>query len=183
MLYIIGGTARTGKTTLAVRIAKEKGIPCISTDVLRNALWLTYPELKLKELSGNKDDLADELFPYFLRLFKNLHDKYEDYLIDGETFFPRHLATIPKDRLNMKAVFLGLSYTDLETITKTSKFNDWVGKMPTEEQEKIPAHLMELSEQFKNECEEFGFKYMDVYPDWDKVLTETYDYLLNTSSN
>lgn len=179
MLYLIGGAARTGKTTLSVRIAKEKGIPCISTDVLRNALWNAYPELGIKEFSGDKEKIAEKLFPYFLRIFKNVYDKYPDYLIEGETFFPSQIAKIEKDRLNIKCVFLGFSHTNLETLKNTSEYNDWISKMPVEDQEGVPQHLIDLSTKMKEECEQFGFKYIDTWPDFNKAQEEVFEYLFS----
>jgi hypothetical protein len=179
MLYLIGGAARTGKTTLSLKILERNKIACISTDVLRNTLSNVYPELLSKELYSDKDKIAEKLFPYFLRFFKNVHDKYPNYVVEGETFFPSQIAGIEKDRLAIKCVFLGFSKADLETLKKTTEYNDWISKMSAEQQAGVLQHLIDLSEQFKKECKEFGYKFIDVSDNWETSLEDAYEYLMS----
>ena len=74
---LIIGAARSGKTTLAKKIAKEKGYSLISVDDIVSGLEV-YPELQIHH-DGDAVDTAKRLAPFLI--------KYLTELSEGSTFY------------------------------------------------------------------------------------------------
>lgn len=62
---LIIGAARSGKTTLAKKIAKEKGYSLISVDDIVSGLEV-YPELQIHH-DGDAVDTAKRLAPFLIK--------------------------------------------------------------------------------------------------------------------
>ena len=62
MLYLVGGSPRAGKPTIARRFVSKTGIPCFGLDYLKMGLARGLPEYGV---DPNKDDLvtAKQLWP------------------------------------------------------------------------------------------------------------------------
>ena len=62
MIYLIGGPPKCGKTTLAKRLSKLKGIPWVSTDTLQNVIkpYISKEDFARKfpnsQLTGESND-------------------------------------------------------------------------------------------------------------------------------
>ena len=74
---LIIGAARSGKTTLAKKIAKEKGYSLISVDDIVSGLEV-YPELQIHH-DGDAVDTAKRLAPFLIKYFTELSE--------GSTFY------------------------------------------------------------------------------------------------
>jgi cytidylate kinase len=68
MIYLIGGPPKCGKTTLAKRLSKSKGIPWVSTDTLQCVI---KPYMNKKDFS--------KIFPTNYQRGKNNDEKYSEY--------------------------------------------------------------------------------------------------------
>lgn len=176
MLYLIGGTARVGKTTLASRILERKSISTISTDVWRNVLDSTPPGLGLE--GKTREQQLGLFFPYFFRMLKCLNNKYPDYVVEGDLFTPEQIVSLGNE-IDLKCVFLGSSHITLGDLKKIESNLDWVSKLPPEKQETIPQELMKRSTFFKTEAEKYNFPYFDIYPDREKALDDAYNILFS----
>lgn len=171
MIYLIGGAYRIGKTTLSRRILREKGIPYISTDLLRNSLYTflgrPFPE--------KWDDRPEEFFPYLKDFIRRCENKYpEGVVIEGDIFLPQQISQIKNN--NIKCCFLGASNITVDQI-KDSDPTNWVNYKSPEEQEYLPQGIMRISNIYKEESEKYGFIYFDIYPDREGALKAAYDYL------
>lgn len=62
---LIIGAARSGKTTLAKKLAKEKGYSLISIDDIVSG-FEAYPELEIHH-DGDVNDTAKRLAPFLIR--------------------------------------------------------------------------------------------------------------------
>ena len=71
MIYLIGGPPKCGKTTLAKRLLKSKGIPWVSTDTLQSVI---KPYI-------NKKDFPEK-FPTSHQRGKDNDEKYSKYSSD-----------------------------------------------------------------------------------------------------
>ena len=144
MIYLIGGTPRVGKSTLASIIKERKKISVLSTDVLRNFLDFSPTKVGIKDIK-NVDKKSEEFFPYFLQFLKIIQNKYDDYVIEGDLFTPKQLVLI-KEQINFKCCFLGTSNITLEDLKQIKNEHDWVSKFPQERQDKFPDEFMKRSE-------------------------------------
>lgn len=172
MIYLIGGAPRVGKTTLSKMIMERKGMPFLSTDLLREALDEAYPTLKIK--NGEWKEWPDNFFPFLKALIKNTHEIYPDCVIEGDIFFPAHVVALVDK--NLKCCYLGTSKTDLATLKKENTHNDWIGDLSPEEQAKLPEWIVTVSEEFKKEAQTYEIPYFDITDDRDTALEKAYTY-------
>jgi len=196
MIYLIGGTTRVGKSTLAAIILERKKISSISTDVIRNLLDFSPTKLGFLQLEEDKRPAA--FAPYFLQFLKILQNRYPHYVVEGDIFTPEQVAAL-QDRITLKCCFLGMSNPTIENLTKTDpRLNwisnlspeekgklsesivkgNWVSRLSPEEQAKIPDQVMQRSEIFRDESQKHGFPYFDIYPDREKSLESAYSVLV-----
>jgi hypothetical protein len=171
MIYLIGGTPRVGKSTLASIILERDSISSLSTDVIRNLIDYSPTKVGINSLESNKQ--SEAFFPYFLQLLKILQNKYPNYVIEGDLFSPEQVASIQKE-IDLKCCFIGTSNITLEDLKKIDPKLDWVSKRSLEEQSKLPAHFIKRSGVTKEEAEKYGFLYFDIYPDRESVLESAY---------
>lgn len=176
MIYLIGGTPRVGKSTLASLILERNKISVLSTDVIRNFIDFSPSKVGIKDLSVKEK--PEVFFPYFVQLLKILQNKYSDYVVEGDLFTPEQLSNI-EEQIQFKCCFLGTSNITLLDLKKIKTEHDWVSKFPEEAQEKLPKEFMQRSEMTKKEAQKYSFPYFDIYPDRDGAIEAAYDCLFN----
>jgi hypothetical protein len=171
MYYFIGGTPRVGKTTLATMILERNKIPFIPADVLTHSLDRAYKELGIRV--GKWETIPAQFFPYLKEFVRSMTWTLPSYLIEGDSFFPEHIKML-QEEFPIKAVFLGTSKVSLEEIKGFAKHDDWVSGLPEEEQKKLPAELVSMSEMFESESEKYGVSYFDMSENREQKLEEAY---------
>ncbi|MEI6478382.1 MAG: hypothetical protein WCO52_05350 [bacterium] len=176
MIYLIGGTTRTGKSTIGSRILERNSISCISTDIIRNLLAFGPTKLQILDLEwGERQEV---FFPYLVQFLKILRNKYEDYAVEGDIFTPAQIASI-RDEIPLKCCFLGTSHITLDELLNLDEGPGWVGELSPEEQAKVPDQLTGWSKMFEDEAKKHGFPYFDIHPDQEKALDTAYSTLMN----
>ncbi|MDB5259864.1 MAG: hypothetical protein JWN37_95 [Candidatus Nomurabacteria bacterium] len=176
MIYLIGGTARVGKSTLAALMLERKHISNISTDVIRNLLDSSPTQLGLKALEEDKK--AEVFFPYLLQFLKILQNKYEDYVIEGDLFTPEQVTSL-KEKIELRCCFLGTSNITLEDIKKSDPKSDWVSNLSQEKQNTLPEYFIKKSKKIEQEASKNNFPYFDIYPDRNASLESAYNSLFS----
>ena len=86
---LIIGAARSGKTTLAKKLAKAKGYTLISIDDIVSG-FEAYPELEIHH-DGDANDTAKRLAPFLIRYFTEISEGNTFY--DGILTFSKYGLT------------------------------------------------------------------------------------------
>lgn len=173
MLYLIGGPAKVGKSKLAERLLNEKQIPYFPTDVF------------IETLKGNKLGIfgaakrAEEFAPYFQSMMKILPGYCEDYCVEGNAFMPAQVSELEKNTdIELRACFLGMSKTNLDTILKYAGPQTWLMTNLSEMQRReYPKWLVKNSEEIEQQCKVYGYKYFDLADDYAAKFEQAYKYL------
>jgi len=204
MIYLIGGSPKCGKTTLAKRMSKLFGIPWVSTDTLQNVI---KPYM-------NEDDFSKK-FPVDYQRCKYNDEKYSKYstkeiieaykqqaktiyraidmftvceITDGNDFIIEgyHIEPELVRKLNLKyadkvkSIFL--VKFDKEKfvcdIKKSTTPNDWIiaRTKNKETYQKITDVICKYSNFFEKESKKYGFKTLDMDNDFDDRIKEAFDY-------
>lgn len=181
MLYLIGGTSRSGKTLLAKRILKEKQVPYLSLDWLMMGFNDGIPEYGIHHLLW-PNEIAKKMWPFLKGMIDNMLFEGVDYVIEGEAMLPELISElVEKYPGQINAVFVG--YTDIEVDHKVSlvkKYggeNDW---LTNESDEYIRDHISNMisySKRIKEDCEKYGTPYFDTSGDFPQVIDEASEYL------
>jgi len=152
MIYLIGGSPRSGKTILSRKLSKKLDIQHISTDILRLFMiaclegddkYKYFPFEQMfdqagtvntfyKETSGNKMLSADikeaeNLMPGILAFIEYFKNAGTDYIIEGVHFLPRLIKHL-KEGEGTKIVILGKSDSDkiYRGLIENKGKDDWI---------------------------------------------------------
>lgn len=127
---LIIGAARSGKTTLAKKLVKEKGYSLISIDDLISGLE-AYPQLNIHH-DGNELDTATRLAPFLIKIFIELSEGNTYYdgiktVIEGTHIdFEQIIPFLQNEKYKEKYEIIGLTYNSLteQELYKNIKEND-----------------------------------------------------------
>lgn len=174
---IIGGTVRSGKSTLANKIAKKFNYSLCESDTIVNAFDEVFPELGIVH---NKPESAREKYKPFL--FEILNGFYRSLkyleivtIFPGAQFLPRHIAEYPKlDKYIV--IFLGINDCTPEELVKKfrkwDKPSDWTFKESDEKLLKHAEKIINESIKLEIECKKYGFYYFNTFHDREKTFDE-----------
>lgn len=191
MFYLIGGTPRSGKTTIAKELSKKLGIPWISTDTLESIVMkyveeskldIYFPKSVLRRITHNSNDemytkytpeqIVDAYFEQGKSLALGIESFITDealyhhnYILEGHHIHPELVSRLEKN-FDLKAIFVGREDVaqTLEAITQNPQENDWVitKTSNTETYPLIAKMLTTFSARIKKETEENNYPYFSM---------------------
>lgn len=187
MLYLVGGTSRSGKTLIARKILADKGIPYLSLDWLMMGFNDGIPEHGIHHLLW-PNEIAEKMAPFLRGMIDCMLVDEVDYVIEGEAMLPGFVAELIKANPDLvRAVFVG--YTEITVSDKVALVkkhaasdNDWL----TNESDKyIRDHIGNMigySGTIRKGCEEHGLSYIDTSADFSAAVEAATDLLVGDRS-
>ena len=184
---IVLGAARSGKTTLAKRIAKEKGYSLISIDDIISG-FEAYPELQIHH-DGDAVDTAKRLAPFLIKYFTELSEGSTFYdgiksVIEGTHFdFEQLMPFLQSDKYKEKYQVIGLTFNDIteqqlyDYIKKYDTEDDWTYWCDDEELKGNVRYFIDRNKYFNEMFKKYEIPVFDTSFDRDKVLSEIIDNL------
>lgn len=165
MLYIIGGTSRAGKSTIARSLSLKHGISLIPFDVMMSSLIEINNPLSINYMADS-DIIAEQMWPFTKSMIKNLLAKEEtNFILEGISFWPDLLNEI-YNRKVMKACFIG--YTEISTEEKLNQLrknsenpHSWQNEFSDDELSKQIKNIKRISSRLKGICKLNMFKYFE----------------------
>ena len=178
MHVIIAGTARSGKTTLALMM-NEYGFTHYKMDSIKRGIYQSF------NLKNDKWDVVSPLMCNIIN--KIIQDNKTDtnynlekYLFDTPYIYPSDINKI--DTSNTLVIFLGYSHISVEEEIKLIRENDkdhyWTTKIDDNTLREWTSENIEFSKYLEEECRKLNIKYFDTSLDRDKVLEEAKNYIL-----
>ena len=170
MLYLVGGTARSGKTKIAQRFLAETGIPFFSLDLLMMGLARGLPEYGI-DPEDDEWKVGDLLWPVVRGMATALIEDEIDYLIEGAQLRPRHARELCDQwDGHVRACFVG--FAEMDTVTKFTEIrrfgggvDDWLrgfeDRALIDEVERLKA----FSERVRIGCSHCGQTYLEASAD------------------
>ena len=184
---LIIGAARSGKTTLAKMLAKEKGYNLISIDDIVSG-FEAYPELEIHH-DGDANDAAKRLAPFLIKFFTELSEGntfYDGikYVIEGTHIdFEILIPFLQSEKYKEKYEIIGLTYNDIteeemyENIKKYDTEDDWTYWCSDEELRGNVNYFLGRNRFFYDKFKEYNIKTYDTSFDRQKVLKKVIDSL------
>ncbi len=182
MIYLIGGPARCGKSTLAKRFRKEVDGGVLSGDAFVKALQTTLdtqslPDIFDRTIASVKDS-SNSIEAKIDRLRRRdeamwqLYQAYittamqdaprDDLLLEGN-IWPDYLELLPYDH---KAVFLidtsPAQVERLKTIRDSVSDNNWMREYDDEKLQEWARFNAARSERYVQLCKKTGYTYFDI---------------------
>lgn len=168
MIYLIGGTAKSGKTYLANKFLTEKNISNISTDYLMMA-FSKVESLDIKVDTEDDRSVARKLEPFLKTIIEEMINNDIDYLIEGVHITPNLVNRLNQEYSDqISSYFLG--YTDISMNNKKSDLinhktrmkNCWYKHYSDDELNNLVIYLIEFSKELKKACEEVKLSYIEI---------------------
>lgn len=178
MIYVLGGTARSGKTTTARLFTEHTGISRFSADVLKMGLVRGAPEFGVDVY----DDAgtAVKLWPILRGMMRTCFEEQEDVLFEGYYLLPDYVAELRQDLGDqLRACFLG--FCDVDTETKIAELRQhspggWTSD-DDDEAVRMAEKLKDDSRRIRDDCARLGFRYFDNNTDHFGTLDSVVKYL------
>ena len=183
MIYLIGGAPRAGKTILGQQIAANLKIGWVSTDLLFTILGMTHVEGIKTEWNATPDAIttnAEWFYPYLERFVWGASSLAENYLIEGVDFLPAQVKQLSA-KYQLQVVFLGCSKMTLEHFDQFPGRSRGYSGLPEELRRQFAKDVPLWSEFIRQECESFGYPYIDTVHDFPQQLAQA-ESILTTSS-
>ena len=177
---IIGGCARSGKTTLSLKL-RDKGFTHYKMDTIKRGLDDNFYEGKIK--------LWTEASPKFAKLIARIIEEadtdiiggIEWYTIDTTHLYPKDIAKL-YNKENTIVVFLGYPNMNakdkVKSIRKHDPKNGWTFSKSDEFLEDSAILDIEYSIEAKKQCEENGIVFFDT-EDFNKGIEKAYNYIVS----
>lgn len=184
---LIIGAARSGKTTLAKKLAKEKGYSLISIDDIVSG-FEAYPELEIHH-DGDADDTAKRLAPFLIKYIIEISEGntfYDGikYVIEGTHIdFEILMPFLQNDKYKEKYEIIGLTYNDIteeemyKNIKKYDTEDDWTYWCGDEELKGNIKYFLDRNTFFNDKFKEYNIKTYDTSFKREKVLKKIIDSL------
>ena len=181
MIYLIGGTARSGKSTVRKLLCQKYQISGISTDHITQMMAIALPEYNLN--FDSKWQIGFEKMNELIKALVTHHPDNQDFVIEGWQISPSLIKIYQEySRNHLRICILGCSQADLNQkmldIRQNPSYNEWTNKYSDQELEKLVKELIQTSKRHKKECEEFGVQYFETSKDFEKITQEAADYLV-----
>ncbi len=179
---LIIGAARSGKTTLAKKLVKEKGYNLISIDDIVSG-FEAYPELQIHH-DGDANDTAERLAPFLIRYLTEISEGntfYDGikYVIEGTHFdFQVLMPFLQSEKYKEKYEIIGLTYNHIsdEEMYKNIKVydteDDWTYWCEDEELRGNIKYFLDRNKFFDDKFKEYDIKTYDTSFDREKTLNK-----------
>ncbi len=174
MIYLIGGAPRAGKSILGQQVAAKLRIGWISTDLLFTILGITNVEGIKTEWDAAPEAItvnAEWFYPYLERFVWGASSLADSYLIEGVDFLPAQVKQLSA-QYQLQAVFLGCSKMTLGHFDQFPGRSHGYNGLPEELRRQFAKDVPLWSEFIRQECERFGYPYIDTIHDFPRQLAQ-----------
>ena len=164
-VYLVGGPARVGKSSLAQRLLRNDGIAWLPTDVLRTVLRAVLPQLDdLDQGDVSAAAVGELMYPYIEQAVEVCGEEAERFLVEGPDIVPstvtRLAAALPA--IAIRACFLGnvgFSGGDLASYRGPKPQHQ---EASLTELDTTAAWIRREGNHYRRECARLGLPYVDV---------------------
>ncbi|OHE40842.1 MAG: hypothetical protein A2102_01100 [Tenericutes bacterium GWF2_38_8] len=177
---IINGASRSGKSTVAKRIAKKFNMSYIPFDSIVSTLERLYPCTGIKHLDDNI--AMSKKLSVLLKEFIS-HLEYEDihYIIDLYQIYPVDLKEIVDDEKHL-VVYFGYPHIKaeekLEHIKKYAREKDWTRQTSDKQMIDIINVFILENQLMYEECKKVNYRFFDTGHHFEETICEAERYII-----
>lgn len=187
---IIFGSSRSGKTTLAKKIAKEFNVSYIAVDRIVTGFQYGMPELGINHLDRT-GKAAESLSPFLLNFIKSLDSnslKKDDifYVFEGAYFNIEQCFKFFKKRNILIIILLQTKLNEYEIFNNIRKYDcksEWTSEMSDIDLVNYCKNIVNFNKYIKSICEHQNFKYYDTSFNRNEIIDKIIDEIREDFNN
>jgi hypothetical protein len=178
MLYLIGGPPRCGKSELALRLCRARGLPFVSTDVLWGVLEVGVVEFRTAYPKGvDRLPIAAERFrPYLRRFLEMLDAGSSDFVVEGEVLLPDDVAALAGS-FDLRPVFLVRAQVKPPQLIERPGNNPWLAGASRQLLKTVAAEVRASSSSIARQCDELGIPCVELGRAFDAGMLAAQEHL------
>ena len=165
-VIIIGGTPRSGKTTLSVRLAKN-GFSRISFDHINESIEKGLPEVIIED-RHDQECCANKLHLFFETMVNNAISDAKTYgintVIDMYDFTPEYVDKLA-NKQDLEIYFLGYPEFNVDEIKYNIKHyaqpTDWIAQVNDKYLGEVAERCFKVNQKLVEQCNEYGYQFVD----------------------
>lgn len=165
-VVILGGTPRSGKTSLAVMLARH-GFSKLSFDHIGEALHEGLPEVVI-DRPHDQECSAEKLYRFFETLVGCAVSDARIYglstVIDMYDFTPEYVSKLPGME-NLQVFFLGYPGFTVEEIAHNIRHyaepTDWIAQVDEDYALEVAERCHAVNEKLVRQCRQYGYEFVD----------------------
>ena len=188
MLYLIGGASRAGKTTVARRILKARGVPYFSLDWIVMGFTNGMPACEIHDKLF-PDEIADRLSGFLDAMVRSMIWEGGSCAVEGEAMLPELIRNLADDHPGeVQSCFLGYDSANVDIkVDEIRSFSqeqrDWLTKEPNAYIRDHVQNMILFSKKVRHQCEKHGVRYFDASNEFCAVLDKATEFLLSGSAD
>ena len=182
MLYLIGGTSRSGKSLLAKSMLAKAGLAYFPLDAAVMGFTQGFPRVGIHDKLF-PDVIARRMWPFTRALCQSLIYAGDDYVVEGEAFLPEQARAL-LDQFPGQVACCFLGYADITPARKVRQLKahpqgagDWL----LQENDRFilshVKHMVAYSRRIRRDCKKQRLKYFDVSQRFTPTLAQAFRFL------
>jgi len=178
MVILISAVSSTGKTLMAQTLLEKYKIPYLSIDHLKMGLYRGDKNCGFTPLDST-EVIGDKLWPIVKGMTMTNIENDQHIIMEGCYILPHYMKDFTIDYSEkIIPVFLGFStnYIQENFTSKIVKYRNAIEVRIWPEKRTLTELIME-HEAFKTKCLESGVMYFEIENDYDKDISQVYDYI------
>lgn len=182
MLYILGGAARCGKSTVSRKLLEEKRVPYLPVDIFITPLRKGAPELGIIHEMPTMEK-AEKLWKFIKPLAEHLLKREPNYLLEGDGLLPKHVSELISENPG-KVIACFTGYPKINTkvkfnlIRKYEEEGDWTSYLSEQKLTEAVESSKKLSIYLYEECGRYNIPFFDGSEDFNKNVKNILNYFL-----
>lgn len=182
---IIAGSSRSGKSTLAKRIARNLQMSYLPMDSIVSTLETLYPQVGIAHRDDNRD-MSGQIARFLQEWIQHLAYEEIPYVLDLYQVYPADLKTL--DPTGSHAVaYLGYASLSpeekLPDIRQYARPIDWTNQVDDQEMTRILDLFIQEGRRMRQQCVEENIAYFDTGAKFHETLDAAYDYIVQARSS
>ncbi|MFW5785760.1 MAG: hypothetical protein ACOCYC_00830 [bacterium] len=192
---LIAGVPRSGKSTIARKVAEATGATYFPVDALVSTLGSLYPELGITHFTDDPGGVSTHLAPVLVELQGHLHYERMAVVLDAYQCFPNDLVAALKHRhlpppnagdAPFGVAYVGYPHADVksksEEIRTHARADDWSQSLDDAALEKLVERYIRESREISAQCVELGWSFTDTSADFDTRVSAAVERISATLS-
>lgn len=174
MLYLVGGTSRSGKSMVVKQILEQISLNYISLDVLMTTLIDAGNPFDI-DYKADSDIIAKQLWPFTKNYLINISRHGEDYIIEGILLWPSLLKELD-DTFEFRVCFLGYESLDSRiklAQLKADKNQSWHNRLEFNDEEYLRQidNIKIISQRLHDDAKACNYPYIESRESADDLFT------------